>query len=118
MTIAAKLASAIDRPMTTRARLKIVQATIGCTKKRLNTKSSVKSASVPTVYRTGPESALTSPRTPDGSEGTNRGEADSARLASTIMTPATTAHTTAQPGWLRRLQSTRAQIPFMAAMNA
>ena len=46
----------------------------------------------------GPESLLTRVRADSGSDGTSDSEPERARLARIIITPAKTAHVTAQPG--------------------
>jgi hypothetical protein len=60
---------------------------------------------------------LTSIRTESGSDGTSDADPERARLARTIITPATTAQVMAQPGWFFRRQRIRAATPFMIAIN-
>ena len=97
ITIEAKFSSAIDSPMRISRALRTVQATIGFTKNLRNTKSTVSSAVVPSVYSTGPDNAFTSFRAASGSDGTSVADPESARLARIIIRPATTAQVRAQP---------------------
>ena len=117
MTMEAKFSSAIEKPMSRSSTFRTVQATIGLTKNFRNTNSTVKSAVVPSVYSTGPDSLLTSIRTDSGNDGTSDAEPERARPASTIVRPATIDQTIAQPGWFLRRQRIRAATPFMMAMK-